>query len=179
MKDEKDEKESARVPIAQRKVYIKEKHNLCNLKPLPKDPTEQNAVADQLVYWSLYTDSLNIDEFAIINRYSPYRLWKIRESNDYFAERLEFAKHTLALRIEEAVEDNKGKKDYTLAIKKFPLYNREYREYLDSRLPERKSPEHQGDIVYKLVEIERCPSSSLVPEKKDAESRVSSELSEE
>lgn len=164
MKNE-EEKVDIRAPIAQRKVIIVRRQDL-EQQPIPTSVEDQNRLAKELVQWAYLTDSYKIEEFPIVKRYNPYRFFKIRHTNEEFAEALELAKYILALRLEEEMEDNKNKKDYTLALKKYPLYHREYKEYLDSRLPERKDILEGG---IQVVELEKYPSSPLVPEKKDNE----------
>jgi hypothetical protein len=165
MKNEKIER-VPRAPIAERRTvdYINTNKHF-DVKPIPKDIEEQNRIVEELVQWSFLTDALNIEEFAIIKRYNPYRLWQLRHSNDYFADRLEFARHVLAIRIEEETRYS-DKSHFELIKKMFPLYHREYLELLKSMRP-KISEEIAARTGIITVEIEKSESSPLVPERKN------------
>lgn len=130
------------------------------LKRAPKEPDEQNLLADEMIDWVDRWDHVfDINSFPIFKGYSPYRLFKIAEANEYFAECLELAKHIICQRRDKAARERT--QDATYILKTLPLYSREYREWEIER--NKRDIEARENKTITVV-MERFPEVASVKE---------------
>lgn len=101
------------------------------LKRFPKDTLEQNKLADELIEWALKEDTLFLESFPLERRMSPYHFFKFAkaETNEYFTMAFDFARASSAVKMQQG----KHGMDAALIQKVFPLYHRQYHEYLIER----------------------------------------------
>jgi len=115
-------KDSRSKPRIQKRVYP------WKLNRMPRDKEEQNQMADELISWALIPSSVLLEEFPLSKNISPYRFFKFakEESNEYFTDAFDFARSCCAVRMQKGEHEL----DIGLLHKIFPLYHRQYDEYL-------------------------------------------------
>ena len=101
------------------------------LKRLPKDKEEQDALAIELVVWAKKPTSFYIEEFPLMKEYNPYRFFKLKQTNEFFAECLQVATYFCGLHLKYCVHTKELSPQYVLAI--MPVYNPEYKEFISER----------------------------------------------
>ena len=108
------------------------------LKRFPKDKLEQNKLADELIEWALREDTLLLEAFPLDRKMSPYHFFKFAkaETNEYFTMAFDFARSSSAVKM---IQGKHGM-DINLIQKIFPVYHRQYHEYLMER------EEHTAEI---------------------------------
>lgn len=128
------------------------------LKHPPESKHKQNEMGDELVLWSQQTQSLQIEDFAILCGISPRRFFLVANYNDYFKECLDIARHNIGSKIFHGVANREI--DKSLPSHVYPLYNQQYHDYLQAK-EDRKA---QASTQVQTVEIPAAQSSELVPD---------------
>lgn len=93
---------------------------------LPKSEDAQNELIRACVAWAMKDDSMEIDEFPAMMLMSPYRFYKIADTNEYFRNGLEISKSLIANRLKRDVRKRNLDKDYLFKL--LPLYSQDYRD---------------------------------------------------
>jgi hypothetical protein len=104
--------------------------------------------------WADLDTTLDLDSFPLSRRYSPTRFYRIRESNPYFAECLEYAKAKIGERISAKLQN---RHDYQM--KMLPLYSTLWIEAEERKTAQESKFVHE----YKVVDIEMPSFKSDCP----------------
>jgi hypothetical protein len=99
----------------------------------PTSESQWIALGDKLKNWAMLETSLVYEEFPASCGYSCRKFNRWKEENEYFADAIDFAKHTLGARREKLAAFER-KMDRDIFSKLHPLYNEEYREWQTNRL---------------------------------------------
>ena len=67
----------------------------------PHNEQDQNAIGDAMCAWAHQESSFDIEAFPLSLYMSPPKLWKIAETNEYFADCLKFTRLMLYIRRSE------------------------------------------------------------------------------
>jgi hypothetical protein len=126
------------------------------IKKLPLDFGEQNALGDELVEWSKSSIAESIEDFPLFKGYSPYKFYCMARDNEYFADCLDSALARLGSKMH--LNARRKLEDGSVVMKTFALYNRMYRELT----LENSKAMSSTNTVIKVVE-DKIPSSDLVP----------------
>jgi hypothetical protein len=110
-----------------------------------KDKDWQNQIGRDLMEWAETDEARLLDSFPLKRGYSPRRFYKMAESNEFFAECLEYAKARLGEKIEGKLKDNS-----VYLFKALPLYSTLWEDQ-----EERKRKDDSKFVhVYKEVQVE-------------------------
>jgi len=162
-------KNSSRAPIVRRKTTITPQRTThFKLCWPPSDEREQNRLGDQLVEWSILSESTKIEDFPLSRRMNPYRFKHIGDDNDYFKDCYEYAQYAIGSRLQEGIHTHSETIDRELGMRLLPLYNREYRE-MQIQLKTPANINQNAGTQY--IVLEKMPSSPLVIERKNDEGR--------
>jgi hypothetical protein len=131
----------------------KKKRFLISAKP--KEPNEWIFLADHFLDWCRKTDSIDIEEYAIENRYPPFKFLGWHSENDYFADALDLGTYMIGQRRLKA-QTNRDKEIY----RTMPLYDKCLAEY-ESSLKKGNHQEDQGQTI-NICDCQKWPSSDLV-----------------
>lgn len=136
------------------------------MKSMPKDKGKQNNIADDMVRWfHEHPDELLLTSYPLACGIPPTQFRAKRHHNEYFANAIDYVEALLAQRKMDRIMYFKeyGISSTSLLEKRFPVYDREYREYQQER-DERKSQQTTVAAQIQTVEIPSAPSSDMVPE---------------
>ncbi len=150
---------------------------LKGLRHMSKDKEEQNLLAVELVEWSCNGDSYYVEKFPVMKGISPYRFFKVKHENDFFAECVELANAICHLNLKQAVHTGELHHAYVLAM--LPVFDGDYRGYMIERISKKVAEYIKGQQAFacswmkeltddansqgdQLVQTERVPEE--VPE---------------
>lgn len=150
---------------------------LKGLRHMSKDKEEQNLLAVELVEWSCSGDSYYVEKFPVMKGISPYRFFKVKHENDFFAECVELANAICHLNLKQAVHTGELHHAYVLAM--LPVFDGDYRGYMIERISKKVAEYIKGQQAFacswmkeltddanaqgdQLVQTERVPEE--VPE---------------
>lgn len=102
------------------------------LRHMSKDKEEQNILAVEMVEWSCNADSYYIEKFPVSKGISPYRFFKVKHENEFFAECVELANSICHLNLKQAVHTGELHHAYVLAM--LPVFDGDYRGYMIERI---------------------------------------------
>lgn len=127
----------------------------------PTNQSEWVHLGEAMIEWAKTSDSLYIEDFAIANNYSPYRLYRYKEDDEYYAECYDMAASIVGRRREEASRDRK--QDNTLLVKKVELYDRVYKEVQ----AEKRKDAVAAKTIPAIIEIPVFDETDSVPKRKE------------
>jgi len=102
------------------------------LRHMPKDEQEQNKLAVELVEWTCSPSSFYIEKFPVSKGISPYRFFKTKHTNDFFAECVELANAICHLNLKEAV--HQGDLHYSYVLSMLPVYDGDYKGFMIEKI---------------------------------------------
>ena len=130
----------------------------------PKDTKTQNKLADELIEWAYNNEVIDLDLFPLSKRLSPYRFYKISQSNPYLEEALEVAKYIISSRLKKGWADRSI--DASYAKEMLPEYNQTYRDWVRMKiLAVMELRARANDPSNFTVVLDQIPTSSAVPER--------------
>lgn len=130
----------------------------------PKDPKEIEQLGRELVVFSCDEKNYDLNVFATDRWYSPYRLWKLAESNEFFAYCLEIARSKVASRMRRAACTRA--QDSISVFKLLPLIDVEYAQLKreeSERVTRNIEAMRRSEPISINVIAEPIPDSPLVP----------------
>lgn len=148
--------EASGIPASNSQISIERKYD--QLYRPPEALEEQNKLGTALLEWSKGDDARDIGIFAIKMGINPYRMKKLAETNEYFADCLQMAKYLIGSRMVDAARTRE--EDGNVNMKLLPLYNQDYKEMIEQQ----KQAEGAKVATLFNVVMEKIPSSNLVPE---------------
>lgn len=101
---------------------------LKGLRFMTKDIEEQNVLGVALVEWTCSPDSYYIEKFPISRGISPFRFFKVKATNEFFAECVELANSICHLNLKQAIHAGELHHTYVLAM--LPVFDGDYRGYM-------------------------------------------------
>lgn len=114
---------------------------------------EQNKLADEMhvFYFDEKFNRIDINTFPLEYRYTPSKLFRIAETNPYFADILEHCRTKIAMTLLNLIREDPENK--ALYNKLLPLYHKETREYeLEKRANfEKKMAQQSGRLTIDTV----------------------------
>ena len=136
--------------------------NICYL-PIPKDTNSQNSLANQLVDWTFANPSLDLDLFPLSLKMSPYKFFKLADTNPYFAEALDIARHMVGTRIKKgwAYRDIDAKYSQEM----LPEYNQAYRERINEKINAVFLARSNTQTTGYTIVVDPIPNCPEVPER--------------
>lgn len=137
-----------------------------SMKSMPEDKNKQNNIADDMIRWfHEHPDELLLSSYPLACGVPPTYFRQTRHHNTYFANAIDYVEALLAQRKMDRITYFKkyGINNTSLLEKRFPVYDREYREYQQER-DERKAQQTTVATQIQTVEIPSTPSSEMVPE---------------
>jgi hypothetical protein len=125
----------AKVFIARKGIKLTKPRNPSFMyqEHLPKDDNDFNKLINEMMEWSDLETSVNINDFAISKRISPYRFKRLKNEN--FQEALELVKYKIASRNRQLVNDRECEKD--IYFKELYMLDQDYRESEHEKIAKR------------------------------------------
>ncbi len=102
------------------------------LRHMSKDPQEQNELAVELVEWTCSPEAFYIEKFPVSKGISPYRFFKVKHTNDFFAECVELANAVCHLNLKQAVHT--GELHYSYVLDMLPIHDGDYKAFMIEKL---------------------------------------------
>lgn len=124
-------------------VAIKVRNSGPYLTRPPKTEEAQNILGDEMRQWVVGEETFCLEAFPISKSMSPSRFFKIAESNEYFAECLDFARNVIGIRLQDGWRLRTLDKDYVLRI--LLLYNTEYKKLTLDKMRVVEDSKNQGN----------------------------------
>ena len=148
--------EASGIPAAgERSLIIERKWE--GLAEIPTDPQEQNKLGLYMLNEVRAGRCADPGMFATSLGINPYKFKGIAQDNEYFKDCLEIANYIIG---ESGYQDALDrKKDGNVFMRKYALYNRDYRQMVE----ELKMKESARVATQAVVVMERIPDSPLVP----------------
>jgi hypothetical protein len=137
---------------------------------IPINSKTQNALADEMLVYVDETQILDLDKFPNKLKMSPYRFYKVAESNEYFAEALECAQYIISARI----KDGWIHKDFDskACSELLPEYNQAYRDWVCSKVTMAIQARNQANKTGNLtVVMDSVQTTAVVPERQKEDER--------
>lgn len=141
-------------------VPIEKKITTRVARPIPSEVNEQNDIANLMYTWTEENAcALNLDEFCLSHGFRPYKLYKLRHSNEYFADVLYMSMSKIISRMGQEVWNKGGdSKMYTDMLR---MWHENYRETVNEEVAHRVQVSAEavakasiGQTVYNVVDIE-------------------------
>ncbi len=107
-------------------------NQLKGLRHMSSNLEEQNALAVELVEWSCQPDSYYIEKFPVSKGISPYRFFKVKHTNDLFAECVELSNAICHLNLKQAVHTGELHHSYVLSL--LPIIDGDYKGYMMEKI---------------------------------------------
>lgn len=155
MKQKKGKSTSSINKIMKKSEHLsKERACVTNrINEVPYLVKEQNKLADEMhvFYFDERFNRIDINTFAIEYRFTPSKLFRIAETNPYFADILEHCRIKIAMTLINLIrEDSENKALYN---KLLPLYHKEFREYeIEKRATfDKKMAEKSGRLTIETI----------------------------
>lgn len=130
-------------------------------RPIPVEVSEQNDIANLMWKWIEENPcEINLDEFCLSQRYRPYKVYKLRHSNEYFADVLHMCLSKIMGRMGKEVWNKGGdSKMYTDMMR---MWHENYKEAMRDEIAHRieasavaaSKATASGSLVYNVVDIE-------------------------
>lgn len=129
-----------------------------SIQKAPENEEEQNKLAEEMLQW-LYQNpqEIKLEAFPLSKWISPYKFFRIGETNDYFNNALNLARREIGARIQERLGDNP---QYLMRM--LPLYHDEFQAW-EMRKQQQDTVNAKRDVY---VEMVSAPNSDKVPVKK-------------
>ena len=129
----------------------------------PTDPEEQNKLIQEMVDWAMQDETaLDPEKFPILKRISPFKFYRLADSNEFFAEGLALAKYIIGVRLKELARERKLDKDYLFHFLQF--CNPEFKAFMR----EKKGMESEM-VREKIILMYKTPESPMVPNRNEDE----------
>ena len=125
-------------------------------RPIPKEIEEQNLLVNQMYQWVLDNpNEISLDMFAVCEGFRPYKLYKLRHSNKYFADVFYMCWSLIIDRMSDEIW--KGRGNHLIWFNTKKCWDETYREMINEEIAMRvRAKEASENVVttFKIVEIQ-------------------------
>ncbi len=118
------------------------------IKP-PRDRKSQDELADEMLRFVNDKNVLTLDSFPVSKSMAPTHLYKLADTNEYFALCLELARAMLSDRLIYGWHHGHFQKDFVLRM--LPLYNKEYKEMTLQKFKISEEARYQPAVINVMV----------------------------
>ena len=146
-------------------------HQIKGLASMPQDIEEQNQLGVELVEWSCNANNYFIEKFPIMRRINPYRFFKAKETNPFFAECVQIAHYICNLHLKEG--SITGEVPANLALAYLPIQDGDFRGFIIEKISRK--------VMQFMAENEKltCSWMQLIIDHKKERERGDQQLSTE
>lgn len=136
-------------------------HQLRGLRHMSQIAEEQNILAVEMVEWACQGDSYYIEKFPVSKGISPYRFFKVKHENDFFAECVELANAICHLNLKQAVHTGELHHAYVLAM--LPVFDGDYRGYMIERISKKVAEYIKGQQAFSCSWMKELENDASTP----------------